>query len=72
MDQSIAERMRRLGVAQSEFEEIFARSSGPGGQRVNKVSTAVTLRHLPSGLAGHRAGFALSGSQSSAGAGADP
>ena len=50
MDQSIAERMRRLGVAQSDFEEIFARSSGPGGQHVNKVSTAVTLRHLPSGL----------------------
>ena len=30
--------------------EIFARSSGPGGQHVNKVSTSVTLRHLPSGL----------------------
>ena len=33
-----------------EFEEVFCRSSGPGGQHVNKVSTAVTLRHLPTGL----------------------
>lgn len=42
--------MQELGILESELEEIFARSSGPGGQNVNKVSTAVTLRHLPSGL----------------------
>ncbi len=34
----------------SEVEEVFCRSSGPGGQHVNKVSTAVTLRHLPTGI----------------------
>lgn len=34
----------------NEVEEVFTRSSGPGGQHVNKVSTAVTLRHLPTGL----------------------
>lgn len=33
-----------------DLQESFARSSGPGGQHVNKVSTAVTLTHLPSGL----------------------
>lgn len=42
--------MRLLGLRPEEFEEIFARSSGPGGQHVNKVSTAVTLLHRPSGL----------------------
>ena len=36
---------------EAELEEIFSRSSGPGGQNVNKVSTRVTLRHLPTNLA---------------------
>jgi protein subunit release factor B len=35
---------------EAELEEIFSRSSGPGGQNVNKVSTRVTLRHLPTNL----------------------
>ncbi len=46
----LANRMRRLGLRLEEFEEIFSRSSGPGGQHVNKVSTSVTLVHRPSGI----------------------
>lgn len=47
----LEERMNRLGVRESDLVEEFVRGSGPGGQKINKSSVAVTLRHLPTGLA---------------------
>jgi protein subunit release factor B len=46
-----AARLAQLRLDATDFTESFSRSSGPGGQHVNKVSTAVTLRHVPTGQA---------------------
>ncbi|MEI8173882.1 MAG: peptide chain release factor-like protein [Deltaproteobacteria bacterium] len=43
-------RMVRLGVSEGDFRESFIRSSGPGGQKVNKSSSCVYLVHMPTGL----------------------
>ena len=47
---ALRERMDRLGVSENDFRETFVRSSGPGGQKVNKTSSCVCLVHVPTGL----------------------
>ncbi|MDP8264234.1 MAG: peptide chain release factor-like protein [Candidatus Aceula lacicola] len=49
-EQQLKARMQKLGVDNKEIEESFVRSSGPGGQNVNKVSTCVLLVHRSTGL----------------------
>ena len=49
-EKALTERMERLGVSEGDLRETFVRSSGPGGQNVNKVSSCVHLFHMPSGL----------------------
>ncbi len=46
----LRERMDSLGVREADIEEKFIRSSGRGGQHVNKTSTCVYLRHIPTGI----------------------
>lgn len=50
-EHALADRMERLGVSENDLRETFVRSSGPGGQKVNKASSCVHLVHIPSGLA---------------------
>ena len=49
-EKQLLERMEALGVREQDLEEQFVRSSGAGGQNVNKVSSCVLLHHIPSGI----------------------
>ena len=46
----VRSRLAALGVAASDVEERFIRGSGPGGQKINKTSSTVWLRHGPTGI----------------------
>jgi len=48
--QELRQRMDAMDIQERDLEEQFVRSSGPGGQKVNKVGTCVVLRHRPSNL----------------------
>lgn len=45
----IAARLAALGARLEEVEERFVRGAGPGGQKINKTSSTVWLRHRPTG-----------------------
>jgi protein subunit release factor B len=47
---ALEQRMTACGLKESDLDESFIRSSGPGGQNVNKTATAVYLKHIPTGL----------------------
>jgi len=49
-EKRLREKMSSSGILEEEIVENFVRSGGPGGQNVNKTSTCVYLKHIPTGL----------------------
>jgi protein subunit release factor B len=49
-EQQLKEKMEALSIREGDIEESFIRSSGKGGQHVNKTSTCVYLKHIPTGI----------------------
>ena len=43
-------RMKDLGIQEKDIDEKFIRAQGRGGQKVNKTSTCVYLKHIPTGI----------------------
>jgi len=48
-ERDLRKRMSACGVAETDLEEKFIRSGGPGGQHVNRTATCVYLKHAPTG-----------------------
>lgn len=49
-ESALYEKMARLGIREEDIIEKFVRSSGRGGQKVNKASSCVYLKHIPTGI----------------------
>ncbi len=47
---ALEQRMAALGFSEGDLLEKFVRGSGAGGQKINKTSNCVFLKHLPSGV----------------------
>ena len=47
---ALEQRMAALGFSENDLLEKFVRGSGAGGQKINKTSNCVFLKHLPSGV----------------------
>ncbi len=50
LDAALRQRLFSLGVRPEDVEEKFVRGTGPGGQKINKTSSTVWLRHHPTGI----------------------
>jgi peptide chain release factor len=48
---ALEQRMASLGIDPADLLEKFVRGSGAGGQKINKTSNCVFLKHLPTGIA---------------------
>jgi protein subunit release factor B len=46
----LVDRMKDLGIDEQDIEEKFVHSQGRGGQKVNKTSSCVYLKHMPTGI----------------------
>ena len=49
-ENSLHEKMKTLNILEEDIRESFVRSQGRGGQNVNKTSTCVYLKHIPTGI----------------------
>ena len=49
-EEALRQKMEDLGISEKDIVEKFVRSSGKGGQKVNKTSTCVYLKHIPTGF----------------------
>ena len=49
-EDTLKKKMRHFGMYERDLVEKFVRSGGKGGQNVNKTSTCVYLKHIPTGI----------------------